>query len=86
MSNDMIDNPFTFNLESVQPRPIKVTDPVPNNIRAEKKEIENTKTGILTMVVAVMHIFGETKHNSPNAQAENSVKKANLGPKSKKKV
>jgi hypothetical protein len=44
-------------LESVQPCLIKVTDSVPNNIRADEKAIENTRTGKVTAVVAVMRIF-----------------------------
>jgi hypothetical protein len=71
-------------LESIQPHPIKVMDPVPINIRADEKAIEDAKTGKVTMVVAIMHIFGETKCNSPNAKAKISAKKAKLGPKSKK--
>ncbi len=38
----------------------------------------------MTAVVAVMHIFCETKLNSPDAKAKTSAKKAKLGPKSKK--
>jgi hypothetical protein len=52
--------------------------------RADEKALENTKTGKVTMVVAVMHIFAETKSNSPNANAKNSAKKAKLGSKLKR--
>ncbi len=41
-------------------------DPVPINIRADEKAIEYAKTGKVILVVAVMHIFGETKSNSLN--------------------
>jgi hypothetical protein len=58
-------------------------DPVPINIRADEKALENVKTGKVTAVVVVMHIFGETKSNSPNANAKNSAKKAKLGSKLK---
>jgi hypothetical protein len=71
-------------LQSIQPRPINVTDSVLLNVRANKKALENAKTGKVTTVVAVMHIFGETKSNSPNAEAKISAKKAKLGSKSKK--
>jgi hypothetical protein len=50
-------------LQSIHPRPIKVTDPVPINIRANKKAIENAKMGKVITLVAVMHIFGESKHD-----------------------
>jgi hypothetical protein len=67
-------------LQSIQPRPVKVTDPVPVNIRADEKVIESAKTSNLTAVVVIMHMFGETKRNSPNANAKISAKKAKLGP------
>ena len=79
-----LDNPFMSDLKSTQPRPIKVTDPDPINIRADEKALENAKTGKVTVVVAVMHIFGETKSNSSNTNAKNSAKKAKLGSKLKK--
>jgi hypothetical protein len=63
--------------QSIQPCPIKVTDPVPIYVRADKKALENTKTGKVTMVVAVMHIFGQTKSNSPIADAKISAKRPN---------
>jgi hypothetical protein len=70
-------------LQSLQPHPIKVMDPVLINIRANEKEIENAKTGKVTAVV-VMHIFGETNCNSPIAKANISAKKAKVGSKLKK--
>jgi hypothetical protein len=56
-----LDEPFiTSNLQSIQPLPIKDTDPVPINIRADEKAIENAKTGKMTVLVVVMHVFGDT--------------------------
>jgi hypothetical protein len=49
-----------------------------------KKALENAKTGKTTAVVTVMHIFGETKSNSPNTSTNISAKKAKLRSKSKK--
>jgi hypothetical protein len=46
-----------------QPCPIKVIDPVSISGRADEKALENAKTGKVSAVVAVMHIFGETKSN-----------------------
>jgi hypothetical protein len=40
-----LDNQFMSYLQSTQPRPIKVTDPVPINIRTDEKALENVKTG-----------------------------------------
>jgi hypothetical protein len=54
-------------------------DPVPFNVGADGKTFENAKTGKVTVVVMVMHIFGETKHSSPNAKVKNNAKKAKLG-------
>jgi hypothetical protein len=71
-------------LWSTQPRPIKVTNPVPISSRADGKALKNAKTGKVTAVVVVMHIFGETKFNLPNASAKNSAKRTKLGSKPKK--
>jgi hypothetical protein len=80
-----LDKPFMSNLASLQPHLIKVTDPVPNNLRADKKASENAKAGKVTTVVAVMHIFGQYKCNSHNANAEICAKKVKLCPKLKEK-
>ncbi len=49
-----------------------------------KKLLKMQKQVKLQQVVAAMHIFGETKSNSPKANAKNSATKAKLGSKSKK--
>ncbi len=72
-----LDEPFLSDLQSVQPRLIKVTDPVPISTRADEKALENAKTGKVTMLVAVMHIYGNTKSNLPNTSTQNSAKKTN---------
>jgi hypothetical protein len=51
-------------LQSTQPRPIKVMDPVSNSARADVKALENTKTGKVTVKVEVMHLYGYTKSSS----------------------
>jgi hypothetical protein len=56
-----LDEPFMSDLQSTQPRPIKVTDPVSNSIRADVKALENAKTGKVTTVVVVMHLYGNVK-------------------------
>jgi hypothetical protein len=58
------------NLQSIQPRLIKVMDPVPIDVRANEKAYENAKTCKVTVEVVVMHMFGETKSNSPNTNAK----------------
>jgi hypothetical protein len=71
-------------LQSTQPRPIKVTDPVSNDIRADVNALENAKTGKLTTVVVVMHLYGNAKSSSISANAKVSAKKTKLESTSKK--
>jgi hypothetical protein len=71
-------------LQSAQSHLIKVMDPVPINTRADENALENAKIGKVTKVIAVMHIFGETKSNSPNSNTKTSARKAKIGSKLKK--
>jgi hypothetical protein len=71
-------------LQSTQPHPIKVTDPISNSDRADVKAIENTKTGKVTTVVAVMFLYGNAKSSSIKARAKISAKKTKLESKLKK--
>ncbi len=73
-----LDKPFTSDLQSTQPRPIKVTDSVSNSERADIKSLENAKTGKVTAVVAVMHLYGDTMSRSISDNAKISAKKAKL--------
>jgi hypothetical protein len=79
-----LDKPFMSDLQSTQPRPIKVMDPVSNSNRADVKALENAKTGKITAVVAVMHLYGNAKSSSINAKAKLSAKKTKLESKAKK--
>jgi hypothetical protein len=83
-----LDEPVMSDLQSTQPHPIKVMDPVPISIRADKKALEIAKTGKVTVIVAVMHLYGNTKSSlistSAKNSAKNSAKKTKLGSKSKK--
>jgi hypothetical protein len=71
-------------LQSAQPLPIKVMDQMLISTRADEKALEIAKTDKVTMVVAVMHSYGNTKSNLISTSAKNSAKKTNLGSKSKK--
>ncbi len=71
-------------LQSTQTRPIKVMDSVSNSDRADVKALENAKTGKVTAVVTVMHLYGNIKSRSMNDNAKISAKKTNLESKSKK--
>jgi hypothetical protein len=71
-------------LQSTQPRPIKVTDYVLDSARADVNALEDTKTGKVTAVVAVMHLYGNAKCRSIHANAKISAKKTKLESKLKK--
>jgi hypothetical protein len=65
-------------LQSTQPRPIKVTDSISNSERAAIKALEYAKTGKVTTVVAVMHLYGDTTSRSISDDAKISAKKTKL--------
>jgi hypothetical protein len=79
-----LDKPFMSDLQPTEPRLIKVTDPVSNNDRADVKALENAKTGKVTTVVAVMHLYCNAKSSSINDNAKIIAKKTKLGSKLKK--
>jgi hypothetical protein len=59
-------------------------DPISNSNRADVKALENAKTGEVTAVVVVMHLYGNAKNSSINANAKVSAKMTKLESKSKK--
>jgi hypothetical protein len=71
-------------LQSTQPRPIKITDSVSNSKRADAKALENAKMGKVTAVVVVMHLYGNTTSRSISDNDKISAKKTKLESKSKK--
>jgi hypothetical protein len=79
-----LDKPFMSDLQSTQPCPIKVTDTISNSDRANVKALENAKTGKVTAVVVVMHLYGKAKSRSFHHYAKISAKKTKLDSKSKK--
>jgi hypothetical protein len=79
-----LDKPFMSDLQSTLPRPIKVADPISNSNRADVKALENAKTGKVTTVVMVIHLYGNAKSSSINAKAKISAKMTKLESKSKK--
>jgi hypothetical protein len=64
-------------LQSTQPRPIQVTDPISDSTRADVKALENANTGKVTGVVAVMHLYGNAKSSSINANTKLVLKRVN---------
>jgi hypothetical protein len=79
-----LDKPFTSDLQSTQPHLIKVMDSVSNSDRADVKALENAKTGKVTMVVAVMRLYGYAKSRPIIGNAKFSAKKTKLESKSNK--
>ena len=70
-------------LQSTQPRPIKVTDPVSNGNGADVKALENAKTEKITAVVVIMHLYGNANSSSLRLMPKISSKKTKLESKSK---
>ncbi len=56
--------------------------PISDN-RADEKALEMAKTGKVTVVVAVMHLYGNTESNLITISAKNSARKTKLGSNSK---
>ncbi len=57
-----LDEPLLSDFKSTQPRQIKGTDQIPqSNNRADEKALEIAKTGKVTAVVVVMHLYGKLK-------------------------
>jgi hypothetical protein len=54
-----IDQPSGIHLESTDTRPIKATKLALDTIRANEITIENSKTGKVTAVVAILKVFGD---------------------------
>jgi hypothetical protein len=73
-----LDKPFMSDLQSTQPRPIKVTNSISNSKRAEAKDLENAKMGKVTAVVTVMHLYGNTTSRSISNNAKICAKKTKL--------
>jgi hypothetical protein len=57
---------------SSESHPIKVTSTATKTISGEGKAIENSKTGKVTAVVAVMYLNGKTKVNLHSANLQKS--------------
>jgi hypothetical protein len=58
-------------------------DAVLNSSRADVKALENAKTGKVTAVVVVMHLYGNTTSKLFSDNAKTSAKKTKLDSKSK---
>ncbi len=71
-------------LKSTKPHPIKVMDQIlTSNDRADEKAVEIAKTGKVTVVVAVMHLYSDSKSKLVNKITKISAKETKLGSKLK---
>jgi len=72
-------------LKSTDTRPIKATKLALDIIKANEIAIENSKTGKVTAVVAILKVFGDNTRNSQNANPEKLLNIPNKRLNSKKK-
>jgi len=72
-----LDQPSGIHLESTDTCPIKATKLVLDTIRANEIAIENSKTGKVTAVVAILKVFGDNTCNSRNANPGKLLNKPN---------
>ncbi len=62
-----LEQPTGIDLNSTDTHPIKATKLALDTIRANETAIENSKTGKVTAVVAILKVFGD-KSNSRNSK------------------
>ena len=74
-----------IHLKSTDTRPIKATKLALDTIRANEIAIENSETGKVTAVVAILKVFGGNTRNSRNANPGKLLNKPNKRLNSKKK-
>jgi hypothetical protein len=71
-----LDKPFLSDFKSTQPRPTKVMDQhLHSNNRADEKALKIAKTGKVTAVVAIMHLYGNTENNLITTHAKIVLKR-----------
>jgi hypothetical protein len=72
-----LEQPSGIDLISTETRPIKATKLALDIIKANEIAIENSKTGKVTTVVAILKVFGDNFTNSQNANPEKLLNKPN---------
>jgi len=77
--------PSCVQLKSTDTRPIKATKLALDTFRANEIAIENSKTGKVTVVVAILKVFGDNTRNSRNANPGKLLNKPNKRQNLKKK-
>ncbi len=80
-----LEQPTGIDLKSTNTCPIKATKLALDIIRANEIAIENSKTGKVTAVVAILKVFGD-KRNSRNSNPRKLLIKPNKWLNSKKMI
>ena len=80
-----LDQPPGIYLKSTDTRPIKATKLATDTIRANEIALENSKTGKVTAVVAILKVFGGNTRNSLKTNPGKLLNKPNKRLNSKKK-
>jgi hypothetical protein len=78
--------PSGVHLDSTDTYWIKATKLALDTIRANEIAIENSKTGKVTAIVAILQVFGDNTHNSWNVNPGKLLNKPNKRLDSKKKM
>jgi hypothetical protein len=72
-----IDQPSGIHLNSTDTHPIKATKLALDTIRANEIAIENSKTGKVTAIIAILKVFADNTHNSRSANPGKLLNKPN---------
>ena len=72
-----LNQPSGIHLKSADTRPIKATKLAHDIIKANESAIENSKTGKVTAVIAILKVFGDKFTNSRSANPEKLRNKPN---------
>jgi len=80
-----LEQPSGIHLKSTDTRPVKASKLALDAIRANKIAIENSKTGKVTAIVAILKVVGGNTRNSRSANPGKLLKKPNKRLNSKKK-
>ena len=73
-----LEQPSGVQLNSIDTRPIKATKLALDTIRANEIAIENSETGKMTAVMAILLVFGDNTHNSRNANPGKLINSPNM--------
>ncbi len=81
-----MNQPSGIHLKPIDTHPVKATKLALDTIRANEIAIENSKTGKVTAVVAILKVFGDKINNSRNANPKKLLNKPTKWLNSKKKA